>query len=274
MPAFLVELPAHPGHTLKAGANKMTVFAVDAASAIDAAQAEFDGDSNAMWNGATATQILAGTDLAGYELSIAVLDSSPVIEVAAQGGAGNDAMASAVPDTQGATYSDDDIATVVGGTFTRAATFRVTGETGGAVDTVEVVDPGEYTVLPGLSGVATTGGGDGNLTLDLTAAGEDSYEVLMGQIVGLLNATSIIANAAVDMSEGASGTRLLTIASGGGGDDLGDKAVQAQLRKNESPVAGLLSTVTDEGASNAVLSVAIPATASLVLPSVTPVKGA
>lgn len=272
MPAFLIELPAHPGHTLKAGANKMTVFAVDAASAIDAAQAEFDGDSNAMWNGATATQLIAGTDLAGYELSIAVLDSSPVIEVAAQGGAGNDAMASAVPNAQGATYSVDDIATLVGGTFTRAATFRVITAAGGTVDTVEVMDPGEYTVLPGLTGAATTGGGDGNLTLDLTAAGEDSYEVLMGQIVTLLNATSIIANAAVDMSEGAAGARLLTVASIA--DGIGDKTVQAQLRKNESPVAGLLSTIVDQGIAGAVLTVAIPATASLVLPNVTPVKGA
>ena len=67
----------------------------------------------------------------------------------------------------GTGYAVDDILTVVGGTFTTAMTLKVTAETGGIIDSVALVDSGEYTVLPGV-GAATTGGGSNDATVDVT----------------------------------------------------------------------------------------------------------
>lgn len=64
----------------------------------------------------------------------------------------------------GTGYSVDDVLTLVGGTSTTTATAKVTAESGGVVTAVEVVEPGDYTVVPG-DPVATTGGaGDCTLT--------------------------------------------------------------------------------------------------------------
>ncbi len=278
MPAFLVELPASGGRQLIGGANSFIVFALNAADARAAAANHVSGDSDALWNSAqtTVTEIIAGTTLpADYELEIKVTDDGgagiaiPAV-FHARGGAGNLAIASAVVGAAaGATYSDDDIEVLAGGTFTRAATVRVTGETAGAVDTVEIVDPGEYTILPTLDEIVTSGNGDGNLTVDGVAAAVDSYEVLLGQMVTLLNADPEIDNAAVDFSEGAAGARLFTIASIA--DDIGDSLVFARLG---SPHAGdipsLIGTIVDEGIAGAVLTFALPAAgaATTVMPIV------
>ena len=277
MPAFLVELPASGGQTRIGAADSMVVFATDAANARAVAANHFDGDSNVLWNDAatTVTEILAGSVLpANYELEIKVLNDGAGAGIAipavfkAVGGSGNLAIASAtVGAAPGATYADDDIEVLAGGTFTRAATVRVTGETGGAVDTVEIVDPGEYTVLPTLDEIVTSGNGDGNLTVDGVAAAEDSYEVILGQIITLLNADPEIDNAAVDLSEGAAGARLLTIASIA--DDIGDSTVTIRFG---APLAGnvpeLTSTIVDEGVAAAVLTMVIPAVSALINPTV------
>lgn len=72
----------------------------------------------------------------------------------------------AVVSAAGTGYSVDDIVTLVGGDGT-AATFRVTAETGGAVDTVTVEDRGGYTTTPA-NPAATTGAGDDGLMLTVT----------------------------------------------------------------------------------------------------------
>jgi hypothetical protein len=273
MPAYLVELPENePGHTLFEGANKMVVFAADAANAIDAAQGHYayPAGADAMWGGATATEIVAGAgaDLEDYEFSIVVQNASPVIDYTASGN--GIAMASGVVNAAGSGYTLNDILTVVGGTFTRAATLRATGVTTGAIDTVEVVDPGEYTVAPTLTANAVTGGTGTAATIDLTQAHVYGYEVFMAQMVGLLNGDAQIAGSLVDMSEGGAGARIFQVSSIG--DGLGDLILVPEFRKNGAPVAGLLSTVVDEGIAGAVLTVAIPAS-PLPIPSVTPVKG-
>lgn len=268
MPAFIVTLPARSGYTLPEGSNSMVVFAADAANAIDVAQGHYSvpKGADAMWADATATQIVAGTALAGYELEVAITDASPLIEVKAEGN--GIAIASGVVNAGGTGYATNDILTVLGGTAVRAATLRVTGQTAGVIDTVEVVDPGEYTVAPTLTANAVTGGTGTSATIDLTQADANGYEVFLGQLVTLLNADAQIAGASVDMSEGGAGTRKIIVAVGSGGDDLGDKTVQARFQKNKAPVAGLLGAVTDGGLSTANLEIAIPAVASLVIPSV------
>ncbi len=60
----------------------------------------------------------------------------------------------------GTGYADDDILTVVGGTFTTAATIRVTGQTAGVIDTIAIEDEGDYSVAP--TGTLTTTGGTGS----------------------------------------------------------------------------------------------------------------
>lgn len=76
------------------------------------------------------------------------------------------------------TYAVNDILTVVGGTFSTAATVRVTAVTAGAIDSVSIETPGTYTTLPSpATDLATTGGGGSGATVDLVFHGADGeYE--------------------------------------------------------------------------------------------------
>lgn len=86
----------------------------------------------------------------------------------------SEGAASAVINAAGTGYSVSDVLTVVGGTFTTAATFTVT-QVGGSGE-VELISggvptlPGDYTVTPGPTALATTvvPGGGTSCTLDLT----------------------------------------------------------------------------------------------------------
>lgn len=276
MPAFLVELS--PGaRTLVGAADSLVVFALDATDARAVAASAFDGDSDVLWNSAetTVTEIIAGTALpSNYELVVSITNDGAGAGIAlpvtytARGGAGNVAIGSvAVGAAAGASYIDDEIVTLVGGVFTRAATVRCEGT--GAVTAVDLEDPGEYTVLPTLDEIvtATSGPGDDNLTIDAVAAPVDSYEVLLGQIITLLNADPEIANAEVEMSELLLGPRLLTIASLA--DGIGDSTVNIRLgAPNSGNIPGLLGSITHEGIAAAVLTMALPAigATTLVIP--------
>lgn len=268
MPAFLVTLPINGRFTLPSRVTDIVVFAADAADARVVAQAQFSGDSDAAWAAATATEIVAGADFsdAAFDLRLSVLDSTPVIDVVAEGGVSG-VTAVALGDGGTATYIIDDILTAVGGTFTRAATFRVLTVSTGVILTVELVDPGEYTVDPSLIDNAVTGGGGSGALLDLTM-GTDEFANFLAEMVGLLNATSPIADAAVDLGEASVGSSdlLLTVASIA--DGIGDKDVVAEFRRNGVAIPSLLSTVTDKGIAAAVLTVALPAAASRVTPQV------
>ncbi len=278
MPAFLVELPLSGGKTLIGASDSYVVFALNAADARAMAANHVSGDSDALWNSAqtTVTEIIAGTTLpANFELEVLVHNDGAGAGIAipavfrARGGPLNIAMLSGTVNAGGLTYVDDEIVTVVGGTFTRAATFRCEGT--GAVTAVDMEDPGEYTVLPTLTGMATTTGGpgDGNMTIDGIAAPAESYEVLLGQMVTLLNADPEIAAAAVEMSELLLGPRLFTVAAIA--DDIGDSTILVRLG---SPHAGaipsLVGAIVHEGIAGAVLTFALPAigAATTVMPTV------
>jgi len=67
----------------------------------------------------------------------------------------------------GGTYNVGDTLTVVGGTFTTAATVLVTAEVGNVITQVQVIDPGEYTVFPGVGAATTVAPAGGTLaTID------------------------------------------------------------------------------------------------------------
>ena len=272
MPAFLVELPLSGGKTLIGASDSYVVFALNAADARAMAANHVSGDSDALWNSAQTivTEIIAGTTLpADFELEVLIHNDGAGAGIAipavyrARGGAGNVAMQSvSIGAAAGLSYIDDEIVTIAGGTFTRAATVRCEGT--GAVTAVDLEDPGEYTVLPTLDEMVTvtSGPGDDNLTLDGVAAPENSYEVLLGQMVTLLNGDPEIANAEVQMSELLLGPRLFTIASIA--DGIGDSTVLARLgAPHAGDIPSLVGAIVHEGAAGAVLTFALPAIGAL-----------
>ena len=87
MPAYLVELPANARTFLPDGADTVVVYANSANDAAAMAQAKYTGDSDAAWAAATVTEIAAGADLEGFRLRVAVLDSSPVVDLTVKGAA-------------------------------------------------------------------------------------------------------------------------------------------------------------------------------------------
>jgi len=278
MPNFLVELPESQTYSnLGEGATKMVIFAADVAGARRAAAGRFDGDGNALWNTeATVTELVVGLNLAdagddGWTLFARVGGGAAqtvdpfVVTVdgqtrnAAKGILGaNRLHLNGVLNSGGvATYVVDEILTAAGGTFTRAATFRVITVSTGVITALELVDPGEYSVLPAtLTANPVTGGGGTAATVDLSQFAAGSYEALIGQMVTDLNAGADFTSS-VDLSEGAAGTRLFTLATIG--DDIGDATVEFEVRHNGTVETVLMSTIVDEGSAAAVLTAAIPA---------------
>ena len=67
----------------------------------------------------------------------------------------------------GSGYAVGDVLTISGGTFTEAATIEISALTSGAISGFNLTSPGTYTLAPGLTGVATTGGHGSGATFDL-----------------------------------------------------------------------------------------------------------
>ena len=282
MPNFMVTLPESQtvsNQTL--GAKAMVIFAANAAGARIAAEGRMDGDGNVQWSDsgiATVVELVVGTTLAdagddeAWTLNMRITGGTSQVEepaIRAVNGKTKDFArgilgatrlhigAVALNDGGTATYVIDDILTAVGGVFTRAATFRVITVSTGVILTVELVDPGEYTVLPSLTANAVTGGGGTVALLDLTAADINSYESLVAQLITDL-AGAVDFTPVVDFSDGAAGARLITLADVG--DAMGGATVTLEFRHNGTAETVLLGTVVDEGIDAAVLTVAIPAT--------------
>lgn len=280
MPNFLVELPESQTYSqLGEGATKMVIFAADEAGARRAAAGRFDGDGNELWNTeATVIELVVGLNLAdagdpdGWQAFAritggAVQTVDPIVVSAlgqtrdpVRGVLGKDRIhvgSIALNDGGVTTYAIDDILTAAGGTFTRAATFRVITVSTGVITAVELVDPGEYTIAPTpLTANPVTGGGGTAATIDLTLALVGSYEMLLAQLLTELDTFADL-TPSLDLSEGASGARLLTLATVG--DDIGDAAIEVELRHNGTAETVLLGVIVDEGLAGAVLTVALPA---------------
>jgi hypothetical protein len=277
MPNYIVELPESQTYSqLGEGATKMVIFAADAAGARRAAAGRFDGDGNALWNTeATVTELVAGLNLSDagiddwtlYARISGAAAQTPDPIVASVDGQTKDAAKGILGKTRlhlngalnsggVATYVIDDILTAVGGTFTRAATFRVITVSTGVITAIELVDPGEYSILPAtMTANPVSGGGGTAATVDLTQFAAGSYEALIAQMVTEGVAAGLTSS--VDLSEGASGTRLFTLATVG--DGIGDATVEFEVRHNGTVETVLMSTIVDEGIAAAVLTAAIPA---------------
>ncbi len=284
MPNFLVTLPdSQTVGNQGEGAKSMVIFAADAAGARRAAEGRLDGDGNTQWSDsgvATVTELVVGLNLidAGDEKwsfyvrisGGAAQTVDPIVASAdgktkdfAKGNLGRVRLSVGsvtLNDGGTATYAVDEILTVAGGTVApggRAATMRVITVSTGVITAIEMVDPGEYSVFPTtLTANPVTGGGGTVALMDITLAAVNSYEALMGQMVSELNAFADLTSS-VDFSEGAAGTRLLTLATVG--DDIGDATIEVEIRHNGTPETVLMSTLVDGGIAAAVLTAAIPA---------------
>jgi hypothetical protein len=84
------------------------------------------------------------------------------------------AAVSAAVAAGGSTYAVNDVLTLSGGTFGSAATFTVTEVSSGAVVSVEMTTPGDYTAIP-TDPVSTTGGSGTGCTLTVTWDTEDAF---------------------------------------------------------------------------------------------------
>ena len=269
MPAFLVELPESATFSnLGGAADKMIVFAADATGARRGAAGRFDGEGNALWQTlATVTEIVTSAALAdsgsGWTGFCRIIGGAaqtvdPFIATAdgkskdqAQGilGADRKSLNVALNDGGTATYIVDDILTAVGGTFTRAATMRVITVSTGVITAIELVDPGEYSVLPTTLIANPVSGGGGTVALvDLTEFASNSYEAILAQMVTEITANPDITLAAIDLSEGAAGTRIFTIAEIA--DGIGDATLEFEMRNNGLAEPVLVSTLVDEGAGH------------------------
>ena len=283
MPNYLVELPAGtPVSNMSDGTVRMVVFAADVAGARRAAEGRHDGDGNALWATlATVTELVIGTDLADAGdvaawsafARISGGAAQTVDPIIANVNAMNTDPAAgrkvvdrfhvgsvALNDGGTATYIIDDILSAAGGTLAaggRAATFRVITVSTGVILTVELVDPGDYTVAPPtLVANPVTGGGGTGALLDLTMALEGSLHSLLARLTTDLGLFADL-TPALDLSDGAAGTRLFTLAVIG--DDVGDAAIEVEIRHNGTPETVLLSTIVDEGIAAAVLTIALQA---------------
>lgn len=78
----------------------------------------------------------------------------------------------------GTGYTLGDTLTLSGGTFGSAATFTVTGVSGGVVTSVSVLYPGDYTTTPG-NPASTTGGTGTGCTLNVTYGGTGEREIIL-----------------------------------------------------------------------------------------------
>jgi hypothetical protein len=120
-------------------------------------------------NGGTVTAITRTNAGSGYSLPITITVSAPTTAggVQAQVSLTSFGSSAASVVSGGTGYTNGDVLTIVGGTPSGAATYTVTGVSGGAVTSVSALNSGAYTTAP-TNPVSVTGGTGTGATLNLT----------------------------------------------------------------------------------------------------------
>jgi hypothetical protein len=121
-------------------------------------------------NGGTVTAVTRTVSGSGYTSLPTVAISAPTTAggVQATASVGSMFTNTATVQSGGTGYTNGDVLTIVGGTaITSAATYTVTGVSGGAVTSVTPLNFNQYSVLP-TNPVSTTGGTGSGATLNLT----------------------------------------------------------------------------------------------------------
>jgi hypothetical protein len=120
-------------------------------------------------NGGTVTAITRTAAGSGYSLPITITVSAPTTAggVQAQVSLTSFGSSGATVVSGGTGYTNGDVLTISGGTPSGAATYTVTGVSGGAVTSVSALNSGAYTTAP-TNPVSVTGGTGSGATLNLT----------------------------------------------------------------------------------------------------------
>ena len=129
-------------------------------------------------NGNTVTAITRTAAGSGYTSFPTITISAPTTAGGVQATASPTTMIANVATVQagGTGYTLNDVVTLSGGTPSVAATYTVTGVSGGVVTAVTPLNFGTYTVLPA-NPVSTTGGTGTGLTLNVTYAVPNSFTI-------------------------------------------------------------------------------------------------
>jgi len=231
-------------------ATVLTVVAATEAQALAFAQGWRDTDPKMAWTGATVIDIEAdtpaATSLDGLGISVTVNDGVTPFTVFSRS-QGPSVLSGAVV-AGGADYTVDDVVTLVGGTFTRAATFTVSAVTSGAVTGLTLLDPGVYRELPTGTLATTTADGGTGLTIGTVTSQQHTLANVAASLVGLLNARGDIDGARFNAT-----TRVLTVSSIA--DGKGDDAVTVEYLLNGVALPTYTEAIVDEGSAAAVLTV-------------------
>lgn len=123
----------------------------------------------------------------------------------------------------------------------------------------------KVSVLDGLGA-----GGDEPGTATVVGDGTtNTIDEVGAALVTALNALTGIANASYNST-----SNTLTVASGGGGDDLGDQTVVVEIipPNGKSAIPSLVGTITHEGSATDALTVVLPGDSAVIPIVVAPVK--
>lgn len=177
MPAYLVQAPLEGGQSLKGGFNTLVVFAANPTQARSAAKARFDGDSAAMWDAATVTEITAAADYAGWTLHVRVYDTDVDVTVVGETGDTIDLLAAAAVTALNSTGPIDNASYDAGtNTLTIAGTDDNLGD---HLVLVELIPAWGQSPIDGFIGTITDGGDAGDaLTVVLPADGATRSNVV------------------------------------------------------------------------------------------------
>jgi hypothetical protein len=278
---YLLQLPEVSGQTRYEGANAIIVYADDVAGARVLAKAKFSSDIDAVWDGATVTDLSAPT-IEGFEFTVNVgevlsasytADSNDTIDDV--GTALALALIAAGGDLEG--YVFNIVVT------TAAIDVTYTGLAGDTIDDVgaalvillnaTAIDGAEYSTTTKLLTIADIADGIGDDTVVFTVtdpaeadvsatfATDIVHEGIAGAVLtSVLRAPGFITDAAYN-----TGTNVLTIAETT--DVLGDEAVTVSAvlaggagnldYEEDVSVDGFFSTIVDEGSASAALKVTL-----------------
>ena len=151
VPPFIVQIDEDSPTARFNGTNTMVVFANSSADARAIAKAKFGGDADPAWDDAQVTEVVQATDAEGFRLRVAILDSSPIVDVSVLGG-----PADQIDDLGLAMAAQLNLEPIIGGAvYTVGTNVLIVAAGSGADDlgdrtlVVELLAPSSNVAIPG-----------------------------------------------------------------------------------------------------------------------------
>lgn len=258
MAFYVLTLRSSNGMTIVDGINQLHLNADTEADAIAVANSFSDKDCN-VWSAALIEIIGSTDDFVGYSMRV-TLQPSGIVVTSVPDGSEEGIDYNNNEDAGGSGYTVNDILTLTGGTFSRAAQVKVTSVSGGVVTGVVQHDPGLYSELPP-NPTATTGGTGTGCTMSINPATQNSglsLETMLATLITDLNAHPSISGASIDMGPaGFFSDPEITVADAG--DNLGDQTMVVEWVLNNQGLTGWIETLTHEGVAAAALTLTLDA---------------